>query len=250
MPVTLDLPDSARLAWWLTAWLRGTASPDDALTVVLGDDAAHQVVGLDPAEQEPSGLVAAVGALRRLGADGATGVGLALPAPGSPLGLGGPAAFSAAALEVEEAVVVPGAATGLVPERTGRAVLWRAYAAQRRQLPDVGEADRGLRAAMAGAVSRLVELDVARWRPEVADTLMNLRHHTPPPAPPGTPARCVELASSALQARVVVDLALDDDGGSVSAAEARARREALAPLALAARAALVAACSPEVWPPA
>jgi hypothetical protein len=45
-----------------------------------------------------------------------------------------------------------------------------------------------------------------------------------------------------------VDLALEDDGGAVSAYEVAARREALLPLERAARHGLVAAGSPEVWP--
>jgi hypothetical protein len=60
----------------------------------------------------------------------------------------------------------------------------------------------------------------------------------------------VDLAARALQARAIVDLALEDDGGAVSAAEAQARRAALQPLGAAARRGLVAACSPEVWPEA
>ena len=48
----------------------------------------------------------------------------------------------------------------------------------------------------------------------------------------------------------VAALALDGDGGAVSASEAEARRQALVPLERAARSALTAACSPEVWPPA
>ena len=51
------------------------------------------------------------------------------------------------------------------------------------------------------------------------------------------------------QAEAIVDLALEDDGGAVTAAEASARVAALTPLARAARHALVAAGSPEVWPP-
>jgi len=47
-----------------------------------------------------------------------------------------------------------------------------------------------------------------------------------------------------------VELALDDDGAAVSAYEIATRRDALRPLEQAARRALVAACSPEVWPPA
>jgi hypothetical protein len=47
----------------------------------------------------------------------------------------------------------------------------------------------------------------------------------------------------------VVELALEDDGGALSAHEIAQRREALLPLDRAGRRALVAACSPEVWPP-
>jgi hypothetical protein len=47
----------------------------------------------------------------------------------------------------------------------------------------------------------------------------------------------------------IVDLALADDGGALSAAEIEQRRAALVPLERAGRRALVAACSPEVWPP-
>jgi hypothetical protein len=68
-------------------------------------------------------------------------------------------------------------------------------------------------------------------------------------SPPGTPPRCVELAARALQAAGIVDLALDDDGAAITHAESEGRRTALRGLATAARHALVAACSPEVWPP-
>jgi hypothetical protein len=46
----------------------------------------------------------------------------------------------------------------------------------------------------------------------------------------------------------IVDLALEDDGGTLSATQAGLRRESLQPLGAAARRGLVAACSPEVWP--
>jgi hypothetical protein len=127
---------------------------------------------------------------------------------------------------------------------------WRGYAAHRRQLPDVGEADRGLRAALVQTAQALADLDVARWRPDVADRLMNLRHRAPLAAPPGVPTRCVDLAERGLQAAEIVELALEDDGGAVSASEIRARQDALVPLGRAARRALTAAGSPEVWPPA
>jgi hypothetical protein len=59
----------------------------------------------------------------------------------------------------------------------------------------------------------------------------------------------VELAARGLQAAGIVDLALEDDGGAVTAHEMESRRAALVPLGRAGRRALVAACSPEVWPP-
>jgi hypothetical protein len=236
------LPVSARLAWWSTAWLRGLVVTDLVLDAVLLDDATHVVARLPDLD----GSVPLARALAELRRSGATCAGLALPEPGDPVGIGGPPDFGRAALEAGEAVVA--GRLGLVPHRVGAAVEWTAYAASPRQLTDVGEADRGLRRALQESSTALAGLEVARWRPAVADALMDL-HHPPRLAPPvGTPDRCVDLAARGLQARAIVDLALEDDGGAVSAAEVAARRAALQPLGAAARRALVAACSPEVWP--
>ncbi len=240
------LPASVRLAWWGTSWLRGHVVADHLIDAVVDHDATH-LVALD-GTAEP--LMTGLGGLRSEGADA---LGAAMPAEGDPVGLGGPAAFNAAALEVGEAVVALDAAgfvlRGLVPARVGAAVTWRALRAERRQLPDVGEADRALRAALIEAAEALAALDVARWRPDVADRLMNLRHRAALAAPPGVPTRCVELAARGLQALEIVDLALEDDGGALTAHDAQTRRTALTPLGRAGRRAIVAAASPEVWPP-
>jgi hypothetical protein len=243
--VTTLLPPAARLAWWGTSWLRGQVVTDLLIDAVLGDDATHAVAGL-PGSDGTETLVAGLARLRALGA---YGLGAAFPAEGDPVGLGGPPAFNAEALEVGEAVVVDGTGLGLVPYRTGSAVAWRALPAERRQLPDVGDADRELRSAVVTTADALAGLDVARWRPEVADRLMNLRHRDALAAPEGVPARCVELAARGLQASDIVELAREDDGGALSSYEIEQRRAALAPLDRAARRALTAACSPEVWPP-
>jgi len=235
--------DSARMAWWLSAWLRGDAGPDDLLDAVVGDDAAHDVSGL---ADEPLPLVLALGRLR---AAGARTAGLALPSPGDPVGLGGPREFNAAALDMGEAVLLEGAGLGLVPHRAGAGVVWVALPADRRPLADLGEADRALRAGVSESATALAALDVARWRPEVADELMNLRHRPAYAAPAGTPPRAVDLAGRAVQALGIVDLAMTDHGGAVSALEIMRREDALRPLDAAARRAMVAACSPEVWPP-
>lgn len=242
--MTSPLPVSATLAWWGTAWLRGEVVPDLLLDAVIADDATHAVAGV-PGDDGTTTLLACLAALR---AAGATGFGLALPASGDPVGLGGPPVFNAAALDQGEAVVVPGTGLGMVPTRVGAAVVWEVSPADRRPLPDVGEADRMLRTALLEAANGLAALDVARWRPEVADELMDLRHPHPVAAPPGIPGRCLDLAGRGLQAMTIVDLALEDDGGALSAADVARRRDVLVPLERAGRRALVAACSPEAWP--
>ncbi len=233
------LPDSARLALWFTAWAHGRASLDDARDAVVAGDAAHDVVGL---EDGPVPLIVAMGLLR---AERATGAGLALPEPGDPLGLGGPPAFNAEALEAGEAVLLTGADLGLVPVRAGAGVVWRCLpATASRQVPDLPEADTGLRAALPAAADALADLDVARWRPEVADELLSLRRTSDLPVPPGTDGRAPRVLSLAARCRRIVALALPDDGGAVTAVEADRRREALRPLDRAARRAVVAACQP------
>lgn len=222
--MSVELPWSAATAWWATAWLRGNVPLDDVLGEV------------------PIG-VSELGDLRR---SRATSVGIAMPAEGDPLGLGGPPDFNLAALEAGEAIVTD-TGRALVPEDDGR--VWRIYDVRPRQLPDLGEADRGLRSAIVESANRLADLDVAKWRPEVADEVLALGRAVTIEAPPGIPARCVELAVKAVRCLDIVRLASEDDGAAVTASEIAQRHQALDPLDRAARRALVAACSPECWPP-
>ena len=82
----LSEPRSGRLAAWGNALLAGLVSPDDAAAAIVEDDASHRVEGL-PGEPGPVGLTFALGRLRALGT---SGLRVALPAPGHPLGLSGP----------------------------------------------------------------------------------------------------------------------------------------------------------------
>ena len=232
------LPPSAVVAWWATSWLRGHVVTDQVIDAVGSDERLHR-------DQNGESLLVVLGRLR---AAGATGCGLALPVEGDPFGLGGPAAFNALAQDHGEAVVCVEAGLGLVPEQAPETVTWHVAPAARRQLLDVGEADRDLRRTTNVAADALAALEVARWRPEAADLFLDgTRGHLP--APPGIPSRCVDLAARAMTAMTIVDLALVDDGGAASASEIIRRREALVPLDRAARRTLVAACSPEAWPP-
>jgi hypothetical protein len=238
--VSDQLPVSARFALWFTAWAHDRASLDEARDAIVGDDTAHDVVAL-PGRTEPVPLILALGLLR---AEGGARAALALPLPGDLLGLAGPAGFNEDVLEAGEGVVVDGAGLGLVPYPVGAAVQWicqPAHAAV--QVPDPGEADTGLRQALLGTTDRLASLDVARWRPEVADALMDLRRQVDLVLPPAMSPRAVRLAGLSTRCRTIVGLAMEDDGGSVTAHEADARRDALLPLDHAARRGLVAACA-------
>lgn len=237
---TAPLPDSVRFALWFSAWCAGRASLDVTRDAVVGDDAAHDVVGLPGREHESVPLILALGALR---AGRAAGAGVALPVPGDPVGLGGPPAFNAEALGAEEAVVLEGGDLGLVPARAGSGVVWRCFPAYaRRQVPDLAEADTGLRTALPTAADALAALDVARWRPEVADELMALRRPQGLDVPAAMEPRAQRMLATALRCLRIVALALADDGGALTAGEAERRRGALVPLDRAARRAVVAAC--------
>ncbi len=234
------LPLSARFALWFSAWLAGTTSLDDTRDAIVGDDAAHDVVGI-PGSDDSTPLIVALGLLR---SHRASGAGIALPVPGDLLGLAGPGAFNVDVVEAGEGVVLEGADLGLVPFRAGAGVVWSCHhAVSHRQVPDPSEADQLLRQALVRTTDVLADLDVARWRPEVADELMALRRHADFTFPTAMAPRAVRLAALATRCRTIVELALEDDGGSVSASEAEARRQALAPLDHAARRGLVAACS-------
>lgn len=239
------MPASGRVAWWGTAFLRGLVTPDDYVDAVLDDDATHIFGG--PAG--PQSLLEATAAVRR---SGATGFGAAFPAPGDPYGLAGPPALSMAATAAGEVVLALGGpsepSTGWVPTRVGGAVEWASYDARRRPPPDLGQGDRDLRRTLLDAANGLARLDVARWRPEVADALHDLRAGAPVSAPPGIPSRAVDLARRSLYLLEVVELALESEGGALSASEVTARRAAIAPLGNVARHALTAACSPDGWP--
>lgn len=235
----LQVPSAARLAGWLNAWLDGAASADDTIAGICGTGARCEFSLPD----EPALPVAiALGRIRRAGTVGAAA---ALPVPGDPVGLGGPAEFNASAVEAGGAVLLLGAGVGLVAEPGDGGERWVGQPAQPpAYAPDLATADRELRAALRHVVAELERLDVAAWRPEVADELMNLRAPSRlDSAVPFPTPEAERLAITGLRCLRIHSLALADDGGALTADEVRQRRDALAALGSAARVAVAAAAS-------
>jgi hypothetical protein len=279
--VVLHLPRSARLAAWGTALLADAADPTAALRAVTGDDEPHTVVaGVSPAgggAPEPrrapwdDPALTATGAVPDLppGAGlvdlfallvkgGATTMRLVLPAAGDVLGLPGPPWFNELALEAGECVLVEGGdapgALALVPEVTefgsaaepGAMTTWHVYGVRAPRVTDLGsvaEADLELRHALDAATRELARLDVARWREDAADRLASIRDGGVEPGllPATTPPRCLRVLATAARVQAIVELAAEDDGGSVSGYEASARTDALRDLERVSRRAVVAA---------
>jgi hypothetical protein len=239
--VQRKLSPAARFACWFAAYAGGRTSLDEALDAIVDDDAAHHLVGLEAdGAAEATPLALGLGRLRALGVDYVL---LALPAAGDPAGLAGPADFNTEAVDVGEAVILDGAGVGLVPVQVGAGVFWQVRPAAAPPPPDLGEADRGLRGVLREVADTLADLDVARWHPEVADALLNLRRAGAPHLPPGMDQKAVALATTAARCRVIVDLAWQTPGAGATAGDADARTDSLRPLDRAARRGLAAACS-------
>lgn len=234
-------PRSALLTAWGNAWLAGDAALSDLVHAVCAADADHTVTGLWvddlPLEQ-------AVGRLR---ADGAVRLRVVLPAPGDVVGLPGPGPFTSAALLASEGVLVlreDGIGTGLVPAITAHGsaydgtvttVLWTAYDVTASG-PDPGpylhDAEHDLRRGLAKCVDLLRSLDVARWRPEVAGALQELRSDArrglaDDELPGGYSVRARQLLAQARQLAGVLQLAMADAGGAVDIRESAGREQAL-----------------------
>jgi hypothetical protein len=248
-------PRSALLAAWGSAWLAGDASLGELVARVTAHDDDHAVTGLGP-DDVP--LERAVGRLR---ADAVARLRVVLPAPGDPLGLPGPGPFTAAALEAGEGVVAvrpDGSGHGLVPRVTAHGsaldgtvttVRWTAFPVQV-TAPDPGpylhDAEHDLRRGVVEVASALRDLDVARWNPDVADALRDLRSQAragidEDELPGGYPARARDLLVRARQLAGVVQLAGQDSGGAVDTHGAGARERQLRELARLVRRARVAA---------
>lgn len=229
-------PPSLTLSVWLEAAHQGRTSPADVARRVQ-DEAPNALVVLPDGAVHP--LLDAVEVWVSEGIRGR----LAMPVPGDLLGLGGPAGFNQAAVDAGEALLLPLLGIGLVPGEDARTQVWQGHPASAAPYVDAGEASRQLRAVLVETTRRLVDLDVARWQPEIPDLLLNMQHAPPAPLPRTWDLRRRETVERALLCREIVRLALEDEGGAVTAYEMDRRRDALRDLDAASRRALVASGS-------
>ena len=248
-------PRSALLACWTSAWLAGDASLPELVARVIQHDDDHTVTGLWVDDLE---LEQAAGRLR---AEGVRRLRVVLPAPGDPLGLPRPGPFTSAALLAGEGVLAlhdDGSGTGLVPTLTSHGteldgtvttVLWTAYpieVAGPDQGPFLHEAEHDLRLGVVEATQALVDLDVARWNPDIGDALRDLRRDArrsidDDELPGSWPPRARQVLVQARQLAEIVQLAATEVGGAVDASEAAERAKVLRELARVVRRARVAA---------
>jgi hypothetical protein len=248
-------PRSALLAAWANAWLAGDAGLADLTERVSALDDRQTVAGV---WVDDLSVEQAVGRLR---ADGVSRFRLVLPAPGDVLGLPGPGPFTSAAVLASEGVLAlrpDGSGTGLVPTVTAHGssfdgtvttVLWTSYDVTVPG-PDPGpflhDAEHDLRRGLVECVEVLRDLEVARWRPEVAGALQDLRARArhgldDDELPRSYPPRARLLLVQARQLAEVLSLATADSGGAVDTRETVERERALRGLEQLVRRARVAA---------
>lgn len=258
--MTSTLPRSALLAAWGTAALTGGASADQARAAVQGGDEPHTVTVRPGAPLGACDGGSVTDLITELRSIGTRGLRVVLPVPGDVLGLPGPAALNAEALDAGECVVtVGGPELALVPEvqefgsawEPGAHVTWTVHPAAASAATDFGsvaEAERHLREALADGIAALDDLDVARWREDAADAIDELRHGAGPARrlPPGTSPRAVRVVDLAWRVRGIAELAADDEGGAVTGWEVGTRAATLRELASIGRRALVAAVNEPV----
>jgi hypothetical protein len=262
---------SATLVVWTSAWLHGAAAADDVLDslqswaelheVITHDEATGELLELPTAQEQPASPALLLAALRRIGVSAGE---LVLPVAGDLRGLRGHAPFAASALHAGEAAVLrtgdeaPGARgdLGLVPEWRGpkgaksdiadRVIRWTVFrlpAAPAGERMPLGEAEHGLSGAMRSAATALIELDVARHRPNVRDEISAVVASAPDTEwPAGVPPRALKVLQRAAEVEAILTVAMTDaPGGALSASATRGRAEALRPLDHAVRAARRAA---------
>ncbi|HST46371.1 hypothetical protein [Jatrophihabitans sp.] len=232
----------AQLAAWGSAWLAGSVAFDDVLDAVTGSGRHVGGPGFGPG---PNPVGTALAEWKRAGTSVLV---LALPVPGDIRGLAGPVEFRTAALTAGEAVfgrdfgltVLPGRDT---PSSAGRELIW--HRAEVGELPpdpvSMADAEHDLAESIRDTASLFARRGITSWLSDIAPALSDARRagerlHLPASHPP----RGVRLIAQAERLSAVLTVVDSDDTGQLTARAVAEREQALAPLRLAVRRALLA----------
>jgi hypothetical protein len=233
----------ARLTAWGSAWLAGSASFDQVLDAVASRRPQLGGPGFEGCGVHPAGI-----ALTDWKRAGTQALRLVLPVPGDVRGLAGPAELRATALQAGQAVygndfgvtVLTGPET---PSSAGPEIVWHRGPATDPP-PDplsIAEAEHELAEAIRETASDFGRRGVTSWLSDIAPALSDARRagerlHLPASHPP----RAVRLIAQAERLTAVFAVVDRDDTGPLTAGEVSERSQALAPLRLAVRRALLA----------
>ena len=243
----VDAEIAGRLVAWIAAAVARRVEVGTAAAAIEAGTGGHVVLGL-PSELgetsgEPSRETSLREALEAMRSARPRRLTLVVPTAGDPLGLSGVGPFTQAAVLAGLGVTIEYAdgSYGWVPERDARGssyegVRWSvlpgaAAAATLTVDPDriVEQADRALRRALRAAAATLGDVDLARWRPEVAvgraaaDAALRANA---PAFPPGWPVSARMLGERAIALWRLLRVA-GSDHGAVSASGSAVRVETL-----------------------
>ena len=248
---------------WLSAWLAGAAAPDDVLDALEPWAEAHDVVTADestaavtalPGPGSPATSVTfLLAAVRRLSGSTSSHARLALPVPGDFGGMPTTGTFSRAAMETGHGVLLPDIGYGLVPTPIAEGLVrWTVHSVLEpvpldEHLP-LGECEHALREQVRKSASILTSLGVARHRPGVRQEIENTLKSRPRSLwPDGMPPNALRVLQHADEVEAILAAAsVDEPGDALTASAARARTDALRPLATAVRVARRAAVAEAV----
>lgn len=252
MSVEHTLPRSVLVSLWLEHVKLGPLEIDVATKAIEADDEPHRVVFDDGSTGNLAQLFEQWTTMDRV-------VAAILPLPGHPSGLAGPHETSIETIDAGEAVLFSSADLrhALVPHiepfgshiEPGHFVTWHVLPANDWDLSfyatigSLRDAETGLRTALKESIERLMVLDVAQWRDDLAIEIERLRGttHLPDPLPSELSPRRAHLLATGWRLASIADLAHIDQGASITSWEADRRKEALQEVELAARRMVAAA---------
>ncbi len=239
--VAEPIPRAGILAAWCNAWFAGACAGDDVIDAMV-PFGSQVIIDADGSRQP---LLVGLSELRRLGVGGFR---IVLPVPGDAAGLPGPESFNTAAVAVGQAMTDDEAGFGLIPQVDESMTAWAVYRTtpRFRQAPPLRseEASQAIRQAMQRATTELESLDACRDRKALGERLHQLETDLGQFAlPRSMPPAAIHTARSAAQILGILAIASEDDGATVTAAQAAMRVEVMAELAATARHALAAAAS-------